>query len=246
LKSLKSSAAIFLSALLACLASTAVAEEMVTIRKSRLEELERKEAELEKLKAEMSAAKGELNAAKTQLSTAHGELSATKKELTSAKTENEQLKKQTTEIQAGASAPNVIVHVSPPMASLPPLKDGEVVDAMDLMNHYKADPSAADKRYKGRRMRVQGEVAAVEKPMFITPYHVVLKTTNPAWRVVCSVTAPPEFTAVYTADHGRKIMGKSSRLEPVTLVEVGQRVIIQGRCKALSDSMVDIVSGELK
>src|SRR6184192_403442 len=79
------------------LAATVSAEDTVTIPKSRLQELERKEAELEKLKGDLSRTKGE----------------------------NLQLKKQHKEdvakISAAPSSEAVITHVSPPLESLPAL-----------------------------------------------------------------------------------------------------------------------------
>src|SRR5438876_431383 len=90
------------------------AQETVTILKSRLQELERKEVELEKLKGEFRSAKGE----------------------------NVQLKNQhqddAVKISSAPPAPSHETHVSPPMASLPPLAQGEPVDAVDLANHYRA------------------------------------------------------------------------------------------------------------
>jgi myosin heavy subunit len=252
MKSLNRVTGILLGAVVA--ASAAIAQETVTIKKSRLEELERKEAELEKLKAELATAKGELKttkselgSAKSELGTTKTELSETKKELTSAQTQNEEFKKQAVTVQSSnAAEPKIIAHTSPPMESLPPLQDGAVVNAMDLMNHYKTDPVAADKRYRGRRIKVEGEVVALEKPMFISTYNVILKTVNPEWRVVCNVSLPPHLTEAHTADHGKKIMGGSSRLAPVTLVEVGQKVTISGRCKGLNDSTVGVVAAQLQ
>lgn len=252
MKALNRVASIFLG--IVFVASAATAQETVTIKRSRLEELERKEAELEKLKAELAAAKGELKATKSELGTTKSELGSTKtklseakEELTSTKTQNEKLKKQTVVLQSNlATEPKAIVHVSPPMESLPPLRDGDVVNAMDLMNHYKADPAAADKRYKGRRIKVEGEVVALEKPLFVSTYNVILKTVNPEWRVLCNVSLPSEFTEAHTEDHGKRMVGGSSRLAPVTLVEVGRKVTISGRCKGLKDSTVGITATELQ
>src|SRR5689334_25091607 len=86
------------------------AQDDVTISKSRLEELERKERELDRLK-------GDLNKTKD---------------------ENAQLKKEKAKAEARpvrlATPEAVITHVSPPMASLPPLKPDELVESLDLAN----------------------------------------------------------------------------------------------------------------
>src|SRR5207244_13122977 len=120
-----------------------MAQETVTIPKSRLEELQRKEAELDSLKGDLKATKGE----------------------------NLQLKKQHQEdavkISATPHTQPVVMHVSPPMASLPPLNPGEIVDAMDLANYYRADAAAADHRFRKQVLKVQGEISGFEKPTFI-------------------------------------------------------------------------------
>src|SRR5947208_541174 len=113
-----------------------MAQETVTIPKSRLEELQRKEAELDSLKGDLKATKGE----------------------------NLQLKKQHQEdaIKISSAPPTqpVVTHVSPSMASLPPLTSGEIVDAMDLANYYRADAAAADHRFRKQVLKVQGEISA--------------------------------------------------------------------------------------
>src|SRR5207245_892364 len=103
------------------LAFSIMAQETVTIPKSRLEELQRKEAELNSLKGDLKATKGE----------------------------NLQLKKQHQEdsIKISSAPTPMATHVSPPIASLPPLTTGEIVDAMDLANYYRADAAAADHRF---------------------------------------------------------------------------------------------------
>ncbi len=77
-------------------ALSALAQDTVTIPKSRLEELQRKEAELDRLKGDLKATKGE----------------------------NLQLKKQHTEdaakISSAPPAQPVVTHASPPMAELLP------------------------------------------------------------------------------------------------------------------------------
>src|SRR5207253_11293185 len=76
--------------LLVCLSFPVAAQDTVTIPKSRLEELERKEAELEKLKGALHTAKGE----------------------------NVQLQKQHQEDAARIASVPIVIHVSPPMTSL--------------------------------------------------------------------------------------------------------------------------------
>jgi hypothetical protein len=210
-----------LIAITACalLAFGARAEDMVTIPKSRLQELERKEAELEKLKGEVKATRAE----------------------------NTKLKQETEAVLAkAATGEPVIQHASPPMASLPPLKPGEAVDAMDLLNHYKADPAAAGQRYGKRELTVKGTIVAFDKPMFLRPYFILLRTTDRQTPVVCKFDPAAEYTGVFTVKNGSELVGESSNRRRVTLAKVGDVVTVHGRCKGLDSSGVQLTGCELK
>jgi hypothetical protein len=204
-----------------------LADDTVTIPKSRLEELQRKEAELDKLR---------------------GDLGKTKSDLTKTKDENVQLKKQHEQDAVKiANAPEPIVtHESPPMASLSPLAQGEVVDAMDLANHYRADSAAADQRYRKHSFKVQGEVIAFEKAMVIKPYNVLLKTADRDLKVVCSVQPPEKYSAVFTTKHGAELVGLLPHHTEEPFLKLGDTVVVSGECKGLSDSRVVLGGCELK
>src|SRR5436190_22721357 len=93
---------------------SALADDGVTIPKSRLEQLERKEAELEKLKGDLNKTRGE----------------------------NVQLKQQHEADTARLAQPPTNAppsYVSPPLASLPPVSEDLAIPAMDLANYYRAD-----------------------------------------------------------------------------------------------------------
>ena len=55
----------------------------------------------------------------------------------------EQHQKDAAKITSVLPIEPLIAHVSPPIASLPPLEKGATVDAMDLANHYLADSASA-------------------------------------------------------------------------------------------------------
>jgi hypothetical protein len=202
-------------------AAAASAQDSVAIPKSRLEELERKEAELEKLK---------------------GNLSKTKEE-------NQQLKKQHEEdavkIKSAPAPQPAIVHTSPPMASLPPLAKGETVDALDLAGHYRADALAADQRYRKRTFKVRGEITGFEKPMFVRDYKVLLKTADLQTRVVCDVYPPEKYKAVFPVKDGAELVALLPDESRVILLKVGDRVVLEGQCKGLSGSAVRMTSCEV-
>ena len=208
--------------LLIVLALPTIGQETVTIPKARLEELERKEAELEKLKGDLSTTRGE----------------------------NKQLKKQHEQDAAKiASAPPVepvVTHVSPPIESLPSLQKGETVDAMDLANHYSGDAAAADGRYRKHTFKVQGEIVGFEKPLFTRDYKIQLKAANKQIKVICDVLPPDKYSAVFTVKNGSELVGVLAGQTRVPIARVGDRVIMEGQCKGMSDSVVKMAGCEYK
>ena len=220
-------------------ASIALAQDTVTIPKARLAELERKEVELDKLKKELSRTQGE----KEQLKGEQERLKAEKAQLKKAKEEAEA---KATATAAAAQKESTVSHVTPPMASLPSLKPGEVVDAMDLMNHYVADAAAAEQRYGKGTLQVRGQVVGLEKPMFVRHYTLLLKTADPQKRVVCTVHPPETYKTLYTVKNGTAMAWGDERHGPVTFVQVGQTVVVEGKCKGLRNSGVVMTGCALK
>ena len=199
------------------------AEEMVTIPRARLQELENKEAQFEKLKKELGKSQAEKEA-----------LTSERQRL---KAEAEQLKqaKKKAESQVATTPPPVDQHETPAINSLPPLKKGDVVDAVDLMNHYRTDPVGAKQRYEGHIIRVRGEITSFEKPMFVRPYFIYFRTTERAWKVACRVYPPDQYSAVFTVRGGDDLVGTIGSGARVSLASVGQKVVIEGRCAGLRD-----------
>lgn len=212
------------------------ADDTVTIPKSKLQELERKAAELEKLKKELNKSEVE----KEQI----------KKEKEEAETEKRQLQKAKEDAETKAAkalaAPPAPARVSPPMASLPLLKEGEVVDSVDLLNHYLAEPAAAAQRYGKEHLLVRGEIVGFSKPMFVRPYKILLKTGDPVKRVVCTLYPTDQYRAVYPSKNGTVLVGLTAREAEVPLFKVGQTVVIEGTCKGANDEGVHLGSCSLK
>ena len=233
-------------------ASPAPAQETVTIPKARLTELERKEKELEALKLELGKARGEterLQRAKEQAerekATAEAERARALNEQAKIEREKAQLAKAKEAAEARAAAASaaaqpVLLHDTPALATLPPLKRGDVVDALDLMNHYRADASGAEQRYGRQRIRVRGVVTGFEKPMFVSHYFIFLRTTERSWRVQCAVSPPREFKATYPAQHGETLVGVTTSEARITLARVGQTVEIEGNCRGLKEQTVTL------
>src|SRR5438552_12804794 len=203
------------------------AQDNVTIPKSRLEELERKEKELERLKGnpgktndanaqlkkenEKAAARPPVaptaapittNVAPPAPARSDTELERLKSELTKTKDENSRLKQENEKAAARlqvAPAAQVATHMSPPMASLAPLKPEDVVEAMDLANYYHADAAAADQRYRKKKFTVHGDIIGFENPQLLTSnYRILLKTPDRTKKVICNLPAPEKANAVFT------------------------------------------------
>lgn len=195
---------------------SAQTDDKVTIPKSRLEELERKERELQKLQGDLNKTKGE----------------------------NLELKKQreqdAAKIATTPAAEPIVTRVSPAIATLPPLKEGEVVDAMDLANHYRTEAAAADQRYRKHSFKVRGEVIGFDKLIFSRNYSILLKTPDRQMKVICDVFPPEIYKSVVKARHSSEIVATphDERRADVVLVKEGNTVEVSGECKGVEDSIV--------
>lgn len=209
---------LILSALLglAGLPGTAsAADDNVTIPKSRLQELEEKERELKRLKGDLTT-----------------------------NSPSAPLKEQPrTLLPQPATAPEpAATRLSPPVASLPPLKENEEVDAVDLANHYRTDPATADARYRKHKFLLRGEIVGFEKPLLKRDYKVLLKTADRDTRVICNFYPPDQYNAVFTTDHGSQLVASIGDTR-VPLAKVGQIVVLRAECKGWKDSCVVISGG---
>jgi hypothetical protein len=212
------------------------AEETVMITKARLEELERKEKELDALRGELSKARGE----QEHLRQEKAKVESEKAQLAQAK--------EAAEARVAAAvttAEPVIMHDTPALTSLPPLKKGEVVDALDLMNHFRADAVGAERRYGKQRIQVRGVVTGFEKPMFVSHYFITLQSTERNWKIVCHVDPPREFQATYPAQHGETLVGVTVSGARIALARVGQTVEIEASPKGLKEQTLTLFAGRL-
>lgn len=207
--------------LLALAGQVLLAQDTVTIPKSRLDELERQEAELKRLKSQAS----KTNAANAQLASQPGPAAPSTRAL------------------PPVVAP--VAHVSPPIASLAPLKEGDVVEAVDLADYYRTDPQAAERRYGNRIFKVRGEVERFEKPLFIRDYSIVLSTPDRHTFVICSIYPPDSFRAVFKANDGSELVALTQDMTRLPLAKVGGTVVAIGRCKGLHGSAVKMSGCEL-
>jgi hypothetical protein len=212
-------------AVASCVHSEARAQDNVTISKSRLEELERKEAELNKLKGVESKTADENARLKKQHEADAAKLAATP--VTPAPTP-------------------VVVRPSPPIDSLPAISRDETVDSLDLSQYYRQDPTSADQRFAKHSFKVRGEVVGFEKKLFARPYHVLLKTVDQSVKIDCEVNPPEGFTSVYPAKEGTELTATMPGGKRGVLMKVGDTVVVSGQCTGLRDLRVHMSSCELK
>lgn len=206
------------------LSPAAFAQDTVTIPRTRFEELERKEKELDKLKGELSTAKTETVRLKKEKDDAVAKVAA---------------------VIAAAPAESVITHVAPPMNTLPPLSKGALVDAMDLAGHYRADAAAADARYRKQIFKVKGEIIGFEKPMMTQNYHILLRGADRQMRVLCVVTPPEKYRAVFTTQGGTVLTGSVGNGGRLPIARIGQMATVEGRCRGLDGLVVELSGCEV-
>ena len=207
-------------------------EDTVTIPKSRLDELERKAAELDGLQRELKQSRADQEDLRQAREEADRKAAEQIKAAAAARAEAEKTAEHARAVAAAAQS-GATAYTAPPMESLPPLKPGKPVSSMDLLAHYATDPIAAGARYGKGRITVEGEIVGFSKPPFIRPYELLLKTGDPARRVVCGIEPPSEYKAVYPAKSGTVLVGITTGGDKVTLLRVGEPIIIEGRCGGL-------------
>ena len=205
-----------------CAAPRLLAQDNVTVPKSRLQELERKEKELDSLKGLPPTA------------------------APSQKPEPTSPAVPAASPPVLAPPPDPIVrYSSPALDSLHPLKPGDIVDSMDLANYYHADHAAADRRFLKQKIVVRGEIVGFEKPLWKRSYRVLLKTPIRGTRVICDLLPPDKANAVFTTNHGDELMALMGE-QRVPLIKIGETVIVKGECKGYNNSVVLIYAWDIK
>jgi hypothetical protein len=226
------------------------AQDNVTIPKSRLEELERKEKELERLKTEQDKAKKPATAAvKKREADTHAEPAPP---VQASPVQPQPVQPPPVAPPAVQSQPvhsppvePIVSYVSPPMDSLPPLQPFDIVESMDLANYYHADARWADARFRKQKLTVRGEIVGFEKPLWNRTYQVMLKTPTREARVVCDLLPPDKANAIYTANHGEELVALMGETK-VPIAKVGQTITVKGECKGLKDSVILIMAREFQ
>lgn len=179
--------------------------------------LRRRTAEVERLKAELAAARGEV-AAKSQA-----------------------LVKATAPRNAA-----LWTNLPPtrPAAELPPIGPNETVSVFDLVNHYRADPSSADARYRRKSFRLEGVVERIEDGLLTRTIKVLFESPDPAQRVVGEWFVPETLQKFYTKQEGRELWVTGGR-GPNPLLQNGRKAVFEARCTGLKDGALRLDRLEL-
>lgn len=205
----------------------AKAQDDVSIPKSRLEELERKEAELEKLRNQLN--KDKPKPAQKAQPVVKG---------TNAPAVSPAPLASSVPVAAPAAE-------SPALSTLAPLGVDEVVSAIDLAAQYEQDRAGADKRYLKKSFAIQGEIERFEKRLFGRSYSILMKTGGSKLKVICEVYPPDPYTSVFTANHGSEIVGSFGENRQI-LAKADSIAVAHGECKGLEDSAITMKGCALK
>ncbi len=200
-------------------------------------QLEQAEKELQKVKADNERLRQEKEKQDRQQQDA--DRKAQQKELDRLKKENERLRKQQVPAPTSASQPAREMKPVRPMGELPPLAKGAEVEADELVGHFAADPVAAAKRYDKQVFRVKGEVERFSTGLVTRNFTVLLASPDRAATVKCRFNYIDQYRTVFTRQDARKLTARFEGGGEVDLLEVGQPVVIEGKCAGLKDG--DIV-----
>lgn len=161
------------------------------------------------------------------------------KELDKLKQENERLRKQ--QELSSRQSPPPMREVKPvrPMSELPALAKGAEVEADELVGHFAADPVAAARRYDKKTFRVKGEVERFSTGLVTRNFTVLLASPDRGLTVKCRFNYIDQYRTVFTRQDARKLTARFEGGSEVDLLEVGQPVVIEGKCVGTKDG--DIV-----
>jgi hypothetical protein len=125
-----------------------------------------------------------------------------------------------------------------PVAELPPVKPGEVLDADELLLQFTTDPPGTTRRYRNKSFRVQGVIDRFEPKLFIRKYDVILESPDRFVRVVAGFDYPNDYRAIYTTQRGQTLVGKPTENSELTMMRVGQKIVLEGKCKGARDGEI--------
>jgi hypothetical protein len=162
------------------------------------------------------------------------ELQRAQSDLQKLESENQRLRQEKTNPPSKA-APTSAEPAKPvaAIATLPPLEPGQIIEVSALVAQFLAEPEAAGRRYTKKEFRVQGTVAGFDPWLLTRNYTVRLDSPERRVVVTCQFHLPDRYTAVYTKHSGQTLVGKLDERTEAQLLQVGDPVTIEGKCKGL-------------
>ncbi len=125
-----------------------------------------------------------------------------------------------------------------PAVQLSPMKRDEIVDAAELVQQFMTDSAAAEALCQRKTFRVRGVIQRFEAKLFRRQYEVILESPEKFLRVVLQFDYPDDYKSIYTTEQGQKLVGRPAENKVVTLMQVGDAAVFQGRCKGLRDTEI--------
>ena len=111
--------------------------------------------------------------------------------------------------------------------------------------HEGAEPSGAERRYRKKSFRVKGVIARFEPLKFVRKYHVILESPDRLVSLVVVFDYLNEWRAVYTTQRGQTLVAKIAENQERVLMQTGQTIVLQGRCRGAGDSEIVITGSHL-
>jgi hypothetical protein len=202
------------------------AQDLVTIPRARLLELERKEAELEQLKRAQSVGAVPSGPAESRSGSTNSTVNSKSPAV---------VRVSTTNSSATARKP----------AALPPLDRGEVVPAAQLWEQFQTDPKAAAARYERARIRVAGEVVDLDKPSFVRHAIVFLGVNESRSRLACRLEPSAAGQNLMLTKGREELAEAGARGIRTPLARIGQRVVVEGWCRHAGGGNVTLTDARI-
>ena len=141
--------------------------------------------------------------------------------------------------------PGTVETARGPIAELPPLNPGDVLDAAELVQQFKSDSNGADRRYRGKTLRVRGVIERFEPKLFIRKYEILLESPDRFLKVVATFDYPDHYRTVYSTQRGQTLVGKPAENKEVVLMRAGQTVVLQGKYKSGRETDIALTGSRL-
>lgn len=184
------------------------------------------------------------------------ELEQARQEIQALRKENARLRGEGTDssaaalVTAGGVVPGLApTGVTPTVASsgliLPaPVAEGSTITIDQLLADYGASAMAAEARYRGRRIRLEGTAQGFRKVFVGMTWGVLLQADNRLGQVRASVHFPGISDFRSSADE-KRLEGRRPFKAWQTLVEVGQPIVVEGVVEGLDGSVVVVKDGKV-